>query len=441
MVGLSFSYQLTRTFHIRGDARAPHGTQMVSQTEFANHVRDALANLYDPVRIQAHPLVSLMQLRPAPGETAGEALRKQLREVVESLRPPASIPVDAPAWEDYRVLQLHYLRSLDQTETCKALSISEATFYRRQRRALQAVVSLLRERHQRSTGPERDAGTTPGEPMPIASESDQGIRLEDTSPQLVDIGVLLNGIKETILPLAEKRGVQVRMRVPAVLPRIHVDISVLRQIVLSALSMWITRSAAGMVELAVSVSDDEILWQVRGLVLVDDREEGLESDRRFSLSQDLLRLYEGHIWIYREEEGVATLAFTVPIAKPKSILIIDDDPKTIDLYRRYLQGSNYVIFPANSVGQAEALLAENRPDLVLLDVIMPRQDGWIALQHLRRLPQMADIPIVVCSVLYQPDLAIALGATRVLTKPITQEQLLETVQECLAQAGNAARVH
>ncbi len=59
-------------------------------------------------------------------------------------------------------------------------------------------------------------------------------------------------------------------------------------------------------------------------------------------------------------------------------------------------------------------------------------DGWSILQRLKADPHTSDIPVVVCSVLPQPELALSLGAARVLQKPVSSAKLIETVQAVLA---------
>lgn len=135
------------------------------------------------------------------------------------------------------------------------------------------------------------------------------------------------------------------------------------------------------------------------------------------------------------------LCFTIRAIKPKTILIIDDDGDTISLYQRYLQGQDYVLQVAQSGDQAQALIAGGVPDLILLDVLMPREDGWDILQRLRAAPETASIPVVICSVLSQSRLALALGAVEVLGKPLDQAALLRTVQRLLSRQGSAEGAH
>ena len=81
----------------------------------------------------------------------------------------------------------------------------------------------------------------------------------------------------------------------------------------------------------------------------------------------------------------------------------------------------------------DAHLRETIPDLVLLDVLMPKRDGWHVLQYLKTLPETRQVPVIVCSVLSQPRLALALGASEVLIKPIDRETLLRTIRALLEE--------
>lgn len=75
-------------------------------------------------------------------------------------------------------------------------------------------------------------------------------------------------------------------------------------------------------------------------------------------------------------------------------------------------------------------MLEEKPDAIILDVMLPSADGYEALQTLRSDPITASIPVVVCTVLKQRDLALALGATDFLAKPATQGALLAALARC-----------
>jgi Amt family ammonium transporter len=70
------------------------------------------------------------------------------------------------------------------------------------------------------------------------------------------------------------------------------------------------------------------------------------------------------------------------------------------------------------------LTQELLPDVIVLDVMMPGMHGWEVLQRIRNHPQTAQIPVIICSVVNNPELAQALGASTFLPKPIRQEDVL-----------------
>jgi CheY-like chemotaxis protein len=78
-----------------------------------------------------------------------------------------------------------------------------------------------------------------------------------------------------------------------------------------------------------------------------------------------------------------------------------------------------------------SLVAENPPDLILLDVMMPTMDGWQVLRSLKQNPTTEHTPIIICSVLKEPELAISLGARAYLKKPVDRLELLATLERIL----------
>jgi CheY-like chemotaxis protein len=163
----------------------------------------------------------------------------------------------------------------------------------------------------------------------------------------------------------------------------------------------------------------------------------LDATTGFRNSRGLLDEYGGSIEITYGAEGTAALEILIPSDEPTTILIIDDDADTIQLYCRYLQGHNYAIEIAQSADEARRSLAQSLPQIILLDVLMPKEDGWDILRYVKSKPAMASIPIIICSVLIQPELALAMGASAVLNKPITEDELALTIRRALGRADSA----
>ena len=111
------------------------------------------------------------------------------------------------------------------------------------------------------------------------------------------------------------------------------------------------------------------------------------------------------------------------------LLVIDDNADFIDLLRRYLSGQPWLVLGAAEGVAARRVLAETTPTLILLDVMLPREDGWELLLALRSSEATRAIPVLICSALREPELAPALGAAGYLAKPVEQAALLEALAE------------
>ncbi len=112
-----------------------------------------------------------------------------------------------------------------------------------------------------------------------------------------------------------------------------------------------------------------------------------------------------------------------PVASAGRILVVDDDPAARDLLARFLKREGFAVTGAAD-GQAGLTLARAlRPQAILLDVEMPKMDGWSVLHALRQDPALVDTPVVMVSVKNEQSLAYALGATDYLLKPVDWDRL------------------
>jgi CheY-like chemotaxis protein len=116
------------------------------------------------------------------------------------------------------------------------------------------------------------------------------------------------------------------------------------------------------------------------------------------------------------------------------ILICDDEPSLRELMRVSLR-SDYAFAEATGAAEAIELLDTVRPNLVLLDVMMPGGSGLSVLEHLRKSPELQDTPVVVISAFTAERDHVAAhdaGATSFLKKPFDPEELESLVEGLLA---------
>ena len=139
------------------------------------------------------------------------------------------------------------------------------------------------------------------------------------------------------------------------------------------------------------------------------------------------------------DERIANLPALAKPPRDTLILLVEDDPDQMTLAELRLTMAGY---PVRSVGRAKALSRslreEARPDLVLLDVMLPDGDGFDILAQLRARPEFAMLPIVLLTVkaeLGDIRKGLALGADGYITKPYSKDQLAEVIGRVLKHAA------
>ena len=119
----------------------------------------------------------------------------------------------------------------------------------------------------------------------------------------------------------------------------------------------------------------------------------------------------------------------------KKILVVDDDPALVKLIEQVLTGKDYSVVKAGSGQEALRVLFEEKPDMVLLDVVMPGMDGW---QTCTRIREVSDVPVIMLTgkKTTEDDIVLGLshGADEYLVKPVGNKELLARVQAVLRRA-------
>jgi CheY-like chemotaxis protein len=105
------------------------------------------------------------------------------------------------------------------------------------------------------------------------------------------------------------------------------------------------------------------------------------------------------------------------------VLVIDDDPAARDLMRRFLAREGFEPVVADSGETGLRLAREAPPNVITLDVMMPKMDGWSVLQQLKADPALRDIPVIMVTIVDDKNLGYTLGAADYITKPVDREHL------------------
>ena len=122
----------------------------------------------------------------------------------------------------------------------------------------------------------------------------------------------------------------------------------------------------------------------------------------------------------------------------KTVLIIEDEEDAAELFAEMMRVSGFRVSKTSRSSPAISMMNEYKPDLVLLDIMMPEVSGLDILRQMRRDPNLAEIPVVVLSAKSMPaDIKTGMeaGASTYLTKPVGFQELKDAVERALESAA------
>ena len=294
--------------------------------------------------------------------------------------------------------------------------------------------------------------------------------------------------------LFEQKGLRLIREIEEDLPQITGDRDRLIQVVINLISNAVKFTDAGSVtclaerrggELIVSVTDTglgiapadqpkvfERFKQVGDTLTDKPKGTGLG----LPICKEIVEHHGGRIWVESALGRGSTFSFSVPlaagaaaaagappppielaalirqlrdqveVAAPRTkerqprILVVDDDPNIRELLTQEFTEAGYVVDVAGDGREALAHVRRDRPDLILLDVMMPEMNGFDVAAVLKNDPSTMEIPIVILSIVQDRDRGFRLGVDRYLTKPIDTDLLFKEVGSLIEQRKSHKRV-
>jgi len=118
----------------------------------------------------------------------------------------------------------------------------------------------------------------------------------------------------------------------------------------------------------------------------------------------------------------------------ETILIVDDEVSVTELFRMMLEMEGYQVKVVHNVKAALNLLEREKPDLMLVDVMMPATSGLELCRHVRATPGLASLPIIILSAksqLSEVQEGLGAGANQYLLKPVSKKELVQAVRQIL----------
>ncbi len=122
--------------------------------------------------------------------------------------------------------------------------------------------------------------------------------------------------------------------------------------------------------------------------------------------------------------------------KNKTIMVVDDNPDIITIVKTILEGKGYSVFSAFSGAELLNMLKGQKPDLIILDIMMPEMDGLEVLSRLKAMSETATIPVILLTAKVQYEDVLGgykLGADYYITKPFTSTQLVNGINLLLGE--------
>jgi len=412
---------------------------------FARELRAALLSLYNPARLRKSVLVSLFALDGRANPSS--ALRQILTEAIQALRPGAEVPLQSPAWRVYHVLAYRYVEQSDLRTVAANLGISERQLRRHEREAEQMLADYLWSHYDLEAKAQAlAANQPPSAEHPFAANArtpgrEQELEwLRESFPsETASLESVVTAVLKILSPLMQSSGVQVGCRLPADLPPVTGQLTTLRQALSNLLVAAVRSVPGGRVEVAAESERRGVGLDVRAERSQDvPPAPGGSVAEEVEMARQLIALFGGDLEVHPAQEGTQPFAarLVLPVAEPIPVLAIDDNADTLRLLQRYLTGTRYRFIGARDSEQALALVEENTPRAVMLDVMLPNMADWELLGRLREHPKLRGVPIIVCTILPQEELALALGAADFLRKPVSRQELLAALDR---QAGPNAR--
>lgn len=403
---------------------------MLTFEEFEQSLRHVLVHFRDPAYHPPEFLWSILGYRSQQGV---EAIQYAITHTIESLKPATTNTSSSlRSQRFYELLTCRYIQELTQEETAERLGITPRHARREQQQAIHALATLFWEKrpHKLPTGVELDSDEEPEQESTAwrTQVREELAALQQSAPgSVVELATAIQGVMKIGEALTAQHGVSLQVEPVASDAIVAMPPSALRQVLITAIEKLVQSTSAGHVSLAVKRRGDRVRLLLTAGPAVINHPPNSE------LIQEILAVYNGSIEAYLEKNQVG-FRIELPSADTVTILVIDDNADLVHFYRRYTSGTRYRIVHLAEGQQALNVIKEIKPNIIMLDVMLPDIDGWELLTNLREqlTPQM--MPIIVCSVVRRAELALSLGASLYLPKPVRRREFIQALDQIVNQA-------
>jgi GAF domain-containing protein/CheY-like chemotaxis protein len=293
--------------------------------------------------------------------------------------------------------------------------------------------------------------------------------------------------------LFDQKNLALKTNVPENLPMVMGDRDKLIQVMVNLISNAVKFTPAGTITCSITRKRNEIITGITDTgigIAPADHEAVFEQFKQvvgdtltdkpkgtglgLPICKEIVEHHNGRIWLESELGKGSTFFFAIPVQKTgtetevskpihlddlvkqlkeqmaqsslnikgknATILVVDDDDSIRSLLDQELGDAGYIIEQATNGKEALASIRNHKPDLIILDVMMPEMNGFDVAAILKNDPQTMDIPIIVLSIVQDKARGFRIGVDRYLTKPIDTAQLFTEVGSLLEQGKSKKKV-
>jgi signal transduction histidine kinase/CheY-like chemotaxis protein len=285
----------------------------------------------------------------------------------------------------------------------------------------------------------------------------------------VDLAGLVEEVRAIVEPLAAANANSLEIVCPTALGSLHTDRTKLKQSLLNLLSNAAKFTHRGRLALEIKptvgaisfiVSDTGIgmTAEQQGRLFQAFTQADVSTTRQYggtglglAITKHFCEMLGGSIAVESAPGHGSTFTVTLPDRRPTLsaaaatlpegaehsalVMVVDDDPNARDLLATTVRREGYRVIEATDGESALALARQWHPNIVTLDVLMPRMDGWAVLTALKSDSELAEIPVVIVTVLEDRGIAVSLGAAEFLTKPVDRARLAATIRQHVYGSG------
>jgi CheY-like chemotaxis protein len=251
--------------------------------------------------------------------------------------------------------------------------------------------------------------------------------LREVNPNAVaDIGEAIEEVGNLGSTLLIKHDVE--LRVPFVQSDLNARIhpSVLHQTLLSAIGRLAQYAKGGEIAVFAGLENGNVKLTFVTSTTTDKIPKKQEIDQHIIVPENT------KVDVQIDGDNVF-LSITLSAFGKNVILVVDDNTDMIDLYQRSTEGTTYLIIPAFEGRSLFEKIKTYHPQIIVLDVMLPDIDGWKLLMRLHENPDTQSIPVIVSTVVREKELALLLGATAYLAKPVRPHQFVEALDRVMSQ--------